>query len=259
MPGLPRRRRRPLPGPRPEHPRDGTGRGRRRDARGRLHGGNRCLHQPQHRDVRRRVARPPSRRCWRVRQTSAGGGGATSRQHSAVRTRAPWRRAAAVEVACGSSTLASTRSASATRSGSACRLRSGPCRGGRRGRDPARPDGVPLPRHARHGAGQRGGRARCRSPVLRLVDRRDGRLPICPGRRGQSRHRGSRLFPRRVGHRARRRSRGRARRREVHRARPREAARDEGRPGRRLGSARAALPIAAEREDKSVGTSIRAT
>ena len=40
------------------------------------------------------------------------------------------------------------------------------------GRDPARADRLPLPRHARHGAGQRRGRPRCRGPLLRLVDRR---------------------------------------------------------------------------------------
>ena len=46
------------------------------------------------------------------------------------------------------------------------------------GRHPARADRLPLPRHARHGARQRRGRPRRRRPLLRLVDRRDRRLPV---------------------------------------------------------------------------------
>ena len=67
------------------------------------------------------------------------------------------------------------------------------------GRHPARAHRLPLPRHARDGAGQRRGRARRRCPLLRLVDRRDRRLPLRAGRRRQSRDRGPRLPPRRLG------------------------------------------------------------
>ena len=60
--------------------------------------------------------------------------------------------------------------------------RAGPGRGtdraGRGGRHPARAHRVPLPRHARDGAGERRGRARRGRPLLRLVRRRDGRLPV---------------------------------------------------------------------------------
>ena len=92
------------------------------------------------------------------------------------------------------------------------RRRPGPGRGadraGRGGRHPARADRLPLPRHARDGAGQRRRRARRRGPLLRFVDRWDRRLPVRPGRRGQPRHGGPRLLPRRVRLGARRLARG---------------------------------------------------
>ena len=75
----------------------------------------------------------------------------------------------------------------------------GPDRAGGRGRHPARPDRLPLPRHPRDGPGERRGRPRRGRPLLRLVDRRDRRLPVRAGRRRQSRHRGPRLLPRRLG------------------------------------------------------------
>ena len=62
----------------------------------------------------------------------------------------------------------------------------------------ARSARLPLPRHARHGAGQRRRRARGRHHLLRLVDRRHGRLSVCTGRGRKSRHRGSRLSARRA-------------------------------------------------------------
>ena len=58
------------------------------------------------------------------------------------------------------------------------------------------PAGDALPRHARDGARQRLDRARARHPLLRRVDRRDGRLPLCARRGRQPRHRGPRLPPR---------------------------------------------------------------
>ena len=81
------------------------------------------------------------------------------------------------------------------------------------GRDPARADRLPLPRHARHGPRQRRGRPRRRRPLLRRLDRRDRRLPVRAGRGRQPRDGGPRLPPRRVGLRARRVARGRPRRR----------------------------------------------
>ena len=69
-------------------------------------------------------------------------------------------------------------------------------------------------------------------PLLRQLDRRDGRLPLRARRRGESRHRGPRVPARRVRVRAWRRPRGRPRRGAIHHAGARKAARVEGRPGR---------------------------
>ena len=72
------------------------------------------------------------------------------------------------------------------------------------GRHPGRADRVPLPRHAGHGARERRRRARRRGPLLRRLDRRNGRLPVCARCGRQSRHRGPRLPARRERDRARR-------------------------------------------------------
>ena len=110
-------------------------------------------------------------------------------------------------------------------------------------RDPARPDRLPLPRHARHRPRERPGGTRRRDPLLRQLDRRHGRLSLRPRRRGESRHRGPRVPARRVRVRARRRPRGRPRRRAVHHRRrsasrwPRRSARPAvgtRRPAQRL-------------------------
>ena len=135
-----------------------------------------------------------------VPATSAGGGAATSRPRSAARTRVGSSRTRAVEVAlrlldlgvdevCFGDTIGvGVPGQVAALTGLAVD-----------GRHPARADRVPLPRHARDGPRQRRGRARRRGPLLRLVDRRDRRLPVRARRGRQPRDRGPRLLPRRVG------------------------------------------------------------
>ena len=83
------------------------------------------------------------------------------------------------------------------------RRRARPGRGADRadgpGRDPPRPRRVPLPRHARHGPRQRGGRAAFRDPLLRFGRRRDGRLSVRARCGGQPRNRGPGVPARRRG------------------------------------------------------------
>ena len=109
-------------------------------------------------------------------------------------------------------------------------------RAGRCGRDPARTDRLPLPRHARDRAGQRRSRPRCRGSLLRRGGGRDRWLPVRTGRRRQPRHRGPGLLPRRVGLGVGGLAGGHPHRRTVRRRGARTAADDEGRPGRRVGS-----------------------
>ncbi len=176
-------------------------------------------------------------RSSRAPATSAGGGAATSRPRSAARTPGAWTPARAVEVAlrlldlgvdevCFGDTIGvGVPGQVAALTGLAVD-----------GRHPARADRLPLPRHARDGPRQRRGRARRRGPLLRRVDRRDRRLPVRAGRGRQPRDGGPRLLPRRVGLGARGLAGRRPGRGPVHRRRARTAARDQGRPGRRLGS-----------------------
>ena len=103
------------------------------------------------------------------------------------------------------------------------------------GRDPARPRRVSLPRHARHGARQRGGRAAFRDPLLRFGRRRDRRLSVCARRGRQPRHRGPGVPARRRGLGDRGVACGCPGSGSVRRGRARPAARHEGRPGWRMG------------------------
>ena len=84
---------------------------------------------------------------------------------------------------------ASTRWRSATPSASPIPGRSGRCSPTSPAQVAASAAGAALPRHARHGAGQRAGGARRRRRHLRRVGRRPGRLSVRAGRVGQPRHR----------------------------------------------------------------------
>ena len=227
-------RRRPLPGPRPEPARPGSGGGRRRRRDRRLHRRDRRVHDPQHPDDRRRVARGVRAGPRAAPASSAGGGAATSRPRSAARTPAPSSPRAPSRSRSGCSSSASTRSASATRSGSASRP--GRELTGRAATPGSRSSGSRTTSTTRAARPSPTSRPRCcRASAASTADRRDRRLPVRAGRRRQPRHRGPRVPPRRDRARAWRGARRRPGGGPVHRRRARPAARDEGRPGRRLG------------------------
>ena len=114
----------PLPGTRAQRARPGPRRGGRGGCDRRLHRGDRRLHEPQHRDDGRRSRSRPSRRFSRGPASSGGGGARTCRPRSGARTRVGWSRRPRSKSRGGSRISASRRSASATRSASACRTRS---------------------------------------------------------------------------------------------------------------------------------------
>ena len=218
---------RPLPGPRPERARPGPGRGRRRRRHRGLHRRDRCVHDGEHRDDRRRVAGR-----LRAGPGSRGRARLVAARLRLDRVRLPVhraRRARAGRRGRPAPARARRRRGLLRRHDRGRRAGPGrdPDRDGRGGRHPARAHRVPLPRHPRDGAGQRRGRPRCRRSLLRLVGRRDRRLPVRAGRRRQSRHGGPRLLPRCVGLGDRRRlARRRPDRGPLHRRRARAAARD---------------------------------
>ena len=213
MRSLARDARRPLPGPRAEPARPRARRGAGADAIAVFTAASSSLHRAQHRHDRRRVARG-------VRAASSPG----------PRDRGWWRRAY-VSTAFGCPYTGQVEPAAVVEVGR--RLLDlgadeicfgdtigvgvpdqvdGAHRGGRRGRDPARPDrattsttraGTAL---ANVAAGLADGR-----PLLRCRDGRHGRLSVRARRRRQPRHGGPRVPPRRVGLGARRPPRRRAR------------------------------------------------
>ena len=238
MAALARRDGRPLSGPRPERPRPRSRRGGRcRCDRG-LHRRQRRVHDAQHPDDRRRVARGL---CARPRPGGRARLVATrlcvDRLRLSVlrrgRIRAAWSRSP-----CASSSSASRRSASATRSASASRRRFA-C-------SPLAPS-TPASRSnaSRTTSTTRAARrwptsTAAMSDGIRCFDSSTGGTGGCPYAPGAAGNLATEdlvylLDAHRAG--ARRRARRRPRRRPIHRRRPRQAARHQGRPGGRLGPA----------------------